>query len=83
MTFGEHSVVGRLESKQFTVVSLIASKSLEQKVHLEILEVEADIEREVVLRKRTVAKRSHVLLIDDTVTVQILVLDVTKPRSAE
>ena len=83
MTFGEHSVVGRLESKQFTVVFLIASKSLEQKVHLEILEVEADIEREVVLRKRTVAKRSHVLLIDDTVTVQILVLDVTKPRSAE
>ena len=83
MTFGEHSVVGRLESKQFTVVSLIASKSLEQKVDLEVLEVEADIEREVVLRKRTVAKRSHVLLIDDTVTVQILVLDVTKPRSAE
>ena len=83
MTFGEHSVVGRLESKQFTVVSLIASKSLEQKVHLEILDVEADIEREVVLRKRTVAKRSHILLIDDTVTVQILVLDVTKPRSAE
>ena len=83
MTFGEHSVVGRLESKQFTVVSLIASKSLEQKVDLEVLEVEADIEREVVLRKRTVAKRSHILLIDDTVTVQILVLDVTKPRSAE
>ena len=83
MTFGEHSVVGRLESKQFTVVSLIASKSLEQKVHLEVLDVEADIEREVVLRKRTIAKRSHVLLIDDTVTVQILVLDVTKPRSAE
>lgn len=83
MTFGEHSIVGRLESKQFTVVSLIASKSLEQKVHLEILDVEADIEREVVLRKLTVAKRSHILLIDDTVTVQILVLDVTKPRSAE
>lgn len=83
MAFSEYSVVGRLIGDQLAIVLVVVTDSLEQEADLEVLDIETYIEGKIVLRKRSIADRCEILLVDDTVIVQILVLDVTQTRSAE